>query len=132
MLELLIAALISTAIFLGVLSVLLYASRHSLMEAYRYEATRILHQKLEEVSSMDYEELSGMLNMGSTSCEDALINGKNTVTRSLNGRKVKFGLFYSIEENPSLEIKLVTVVVCWKYRDKLHSLSGTTVVGKRR
>jgi type II secretory pathway pseudopilin PulG len=126
--EVLIASAIAVIVFLGLLAALLYARKYNLMKSYNYEAVRILHQKLEEVSNLDYSDVTDALNNGATSCEDALTSGKNTVTRYLGSREAKFGLFYKIEEDATLGLKKVFLDVCWKYRGKLHKVSGSTII----
>ncbi|RKQ64014.1 pilin/secretion family protein with methylation motif [Thermovibrio guaymasensis] len=124
--ETLIALAISTIVFLGLLATLLYAKKYNMSKACQYEAVRILHEKLEELAKMDYAEVTSELNNGATNCQDAL--RKNYITRYIGNLKVKYGLYYDINENTDLQLKRINLEVCWKYQGKFHHVSGTTVI----
>ena len=126
--ETLIALAIATIVFLGLLAALLYAKKYNMSKACQYEAVRALHEKLEEIAKMDYADITPALNNGATSCQDALDNRKNYITRYVGNLKVDYGLYYDINEDTTLELKKVNLEVCWRYRDKLHQVSGTTIV----
>jgi len=130
--EVLMALAIATIVFLGLLAALLYARNYNMIKATQYEAMRILHEKLEELSKMDYSSVTSALNNGATDCQDALDNRKNYISRYVGNLKVDYGIYYGISENPVLQLKKVELDVCWRYRGRLHTISGTTILRNKK
>jgi len=128
--EMLVAMVIAFIVLTGLLLASIYAINLSLSKAYMGEATRLLHEKLEELHRTDYDAITPALNKGATSCKDALESGKNVVKRQIRNRDAKFGLYYSISEDPGLSLKKVNLDVCWSLKGKFHQISGSTVVRK--
>ncbi len=126
--ETLIAISIAAIVFLGLFAALLYAKKYNMSKSCQYEALRILHEKLEELSKMDYSSVTPLLNNGATSCQDALDSKKNYLTRYVGNLQVDYGIYYDINENATLQLKRVNLDVCWRYKGKFHQISGTTII----
>ncbi|WP_457678573.1 type IV pilus modification PilV family protein [Thermovibrio sp.] len=129
--EVLISMVIAMFIFLALLSALIFLKAQNMKKSIQYEGLRILHSKLEELSRIDYSYITPVLNKGATSCKDALDNRRNYEVRYVGNLKVYYGIYYNIEEEPTLGVKKVEVDVCWRYPQKFHQIEGTTVVRNR-
>jgi len=136
--EVLVAAVIAIIALLGLLATAAYFERYSVRRALLRQASGILSNRLEIVKSMPYQNVTEVkLNNGANNCLEALnnctsSNSPNCVERIVENKTRKFGLYYRIVENPSFQIKEVNLTVCWKYRGKLNSVSGDTIVRNRQ
>lgn len=129
--EVLIAAVIAVVVLLGLLAAAIYFEKFSIRRALFHEASNILYSKLETVKSLPYQDIvESKLNNGAKDCSDAL--SKNYVERTVGSKTYRFGLFYKVADNPTYQIKDVMLTVCWKYVDKLHEVSGDTIVRNRQ
>ncbi|ADU97109.1 PilV family protein [Thermovibrio ammonificans] len=131
MVEVLLAVAIGLVVFLGLLASAVFVKKFEMVKMIQYQAVRLLHQKLEQVREMDYDNVTeANLDNGTTSCKDALLTGKNVVVRYIWSRPQEYGLYYDINENTALELKEVNLTVCWFYKGRYHSISGTTIIRK--
>lgn len=125
--EVLVAVIILIIVILGLLSAVVIFEKYSMESALLNEASNILYSKLEQVKRLPYSDIiEEKLNNGADSCESAL--SKNFLTRSIGNKQVKFGLYYKIQTDRIYQIKEINLTVCWKYRGKLHKISGETIV----
>ncbi len=131
LIEVLIASVIAVVVLLGLLAAAIYFENYSVKRALMKEASNILYSKLEEVKSLPYSEVTETnLNNGAVDCEDALT--KNYLERYVGNVRYRFGLFYKVTPDPSYQVKEVNLTVCWKYRGKLHEISGNTIVRNKQ
>ncbi|WP_457567179.1 type IV pilus modification PilV family protein [Desulfurobacterium sp.] len=125
--------LISVVIFSVVMAALIDAAgfyyRLSLETDLLNAASRVAKENLEEIRNMDYGSVTQYsLNHGVSSCAQALNSTANVETVQLRNTNFKFGKYFDVVVNSGLNLKEVTVHVCWNFRGNLKEVKYSTIV----
>ncbi|WP_144443973.1 prepilin-type N-terminal cleavage/methylation domain-containing protein [Desulfurobacterium indicum] len=131
LLEVLIALVIFSLVMIALLDSAGFYYRVSTRNDLLNAASKIARENLEFVRNIDYADITkAELDNGTNSCKEALATGKNIELVQLRNQNYMFGKYFDVVADPSLDIKQVTVYVCWNYNRKFHQLNYSTIIRK--
>ncbi|WP_022846409.1 MULTISPECIES: type IV pilus modification PilV family protein [unclassified Desulfurobacterium] len=132
LLEVLVAFVIFSIVMIALLDSAGFYYRISVENDLLNAASKIARENLESVRNMDYNFITAsVLDNGTSSCREALTTGKNLEVVQLRNQNFAFGKYFNVVVDPTLDIKQVTVYVCWNYNGKFHQLDYSTVVREK-
>ncbi|WP_456397625.1 type IV pilus modification PilV family protein [Desulfurobacterium sp.] len=131
LLEVLVALVIFSLVMIALLDSAGFYYHISTQNDLLNVASKIARENLESVRNMDYADITeANLNNGTNSCKEALTTDKNVELVRLRNQNYAFGKYFDVVTDPTLDIKQVTVHVCWNYNGKFHQLNYSTVIRK--
>lgn len=112
--EALVAVLILSIMLLGLLPAFLKAYNLSNETALREAAMDIAHERLEELRSMDIDNIS---------------SGSMSMTQRINKNNVTYTVNSTVTSLLGGDLKKVVLRVYWQYRNQQRSYNATTTIG---